>query len=219
LLPDNEMQIIAKKLGPTLTDPVTLLVFSDGGTRARALVALANALSSMNSKIKVEMEEVGNDKNQRTRDLRIHGSPALVLMKDGFARIRYFGVPTDYELPAIADAIVELSAGQAHLTPRATESLSKVRHKANIKVFVLVTCPFCPMVARHAYRAAIASPLVTTEVIDSSVFQELAIRHSVMGVPKVILNDNTDITGAVDEVAFFEKLRDSDQALLDSMYG
>jgi glutaredoxin-like protein len=213
------MQIIAKKLGPALNDPVTLLVFTDGGATGRNLIALANTLSSMNSKIKVEVEEVGNDKNQRTRDLRIHGTPALVLMKDGFARIKYFGVPTEYELPAIVDAIVELSAGQARLAPMATESLSKVRHKANIKVFVLVTCPFCPMVARHAYRAAIASPLVTTEVIDSSVFQELSMRHSVMGVPKIVLNDNTDITGAVDEVAFFEKLRDSDLALLDSMFG
>ncbi|MCU0860482.1 MAG: thioredoxin family protein, partial [Thermoplasmata archaeon] len=101
----------------------------------------------------------------------------------------------------MADAIAELSAGHARLAPMATESLSKVRRKASIKVFVLVTCPFCPTVARHAYRAAIGSPLVTTEVIDSSVFQELSMRHSVMGVPKVILNDNTDITGAVDEVA------------------
>lgn len=219
MLPDHDMQVIAKKLGPALPDPVTLLVFNDGGATAKDMVALANAISSMNSKIKVEIENVSADGSQRMKDLKVREAPALLLLKDGSARIMYLGVPSGYELPAIADAIVELSTGHANLTPRATESLSKVRRKANIKVFVLATCPFCPTVARHAYRAAIASPLVTTEVIDSSVFQELSIRHSVMGVPKVVLNDNTDITGVIDEVAFFEKLRDSDQALLESMYG
>ncbi len=213
------MQLIAKKLGPELKDPVTILVFSDDSPTAREIIAIANTFSSVNSKITVEVEEVTERKGQRMRDLRIDGAPSMVLLKEGFARIRYLGVPSGYELPAMADAIAELSAGHARLAPMATESLSKIRRKANIKVFVLVTCPFCPTVAMHAYRAAIGSPLVTTEVIDSSVFQELSMRHSVMGVPKVILNDNTDITGAVDEVAFFEKLRDADQALLDSMFG
>ena len=40
-----------------------------------------------------------------------------------------------------------------------------------------------------------------------------------MGTPKVILNDNLDITGAMGDVEFFEKLRDSDHSLIDSMYG
>ena len=213
------MQLIAKKLGPELKDQVTLLVFSDGSATANDLTNTASAFSSMNSKVKVEVEDVAEGKNQRMKDLKVEAAPAMVLVKDQFARIKYLGAPLGYELPAIADAIAELSSGHPHLTPKATESLSKVRRKANIKVFVLVTCPFCPTVASHAYRASIASPLVTPEIIDSSVFQELSIRHSVMGVPKVVLNDNTDITGAVDEVSFFEKLRDADQALLDSMYG
>jgi hypothetical protein len=75
------------------------------------------------------------------------------------------------------------------------------------------------MVARHAYRAAIGSPNVSVDIIDSSAFPELAARHSVMGVPKMILNDSMDITGAVDEVAFFEKLHDAYIATLDSMFG
>ncbi|HIJ17853.1 MAG TPA: hypothetical protein HA364_08775, partial [Thermoplasmata archaeon] len=54
---------------------------------------------------------------------------------------------------------------------------------------------------------------------DSSAFKELAARHSVMGVPKMILNDAMDITGAVDEVAFFEKLHEADVATLGSMFG
>ncbi|MCJ7607115.1 MAG: thioredoxin family protein, partial [Thermoplasmata archaeon] len=77
---------------------------------------------------------------------------------------------------------------------------------------------YCPGVARLAYRAAIGSEHVTAEVIDSSMFLDLATRHSVMGVPKTIINDSIDITGIIDDVVFFEKLREADVALLDSIY-
>jgi predicted DsbA family dithiol-disulfide isomerase len=40
-----------------------------------------------------------------------------------------------------------------------------------------------------------------------------------MGVPKMILNDSMDITGAMEETQFFEKLRDADHSLVDSMFG
>jgi predicted thioredoxin/glutaredoxin len=59
---------------------------------------------------------------------------------------------------------------------------------------------------------------VTAEIIDSQMFPDLATRHSVMGVPKIILNDNLDITGAITDVEFFDRLRDSDHALIDSIY-
>lgn len=203
-----------------MKDEVTLQVFVEEGSAAsKDIELLANALAGMSTKILVQTERVEDGRNQRMRELRIEHSPCIVLNKGDFARIRYYGSPTGYETSAFADAIVELSGGAPRLAPETSDKLSRIKRKANIKVFVLTSCPFCPTVARHSYRAAIGSPLVTTEVIDSSVFLDLAARHSVMGVPKVILNDSMDITGAMDEGVFFEKLRDADHALLDSMYG
>jgi alkyl hydroperoxide reductase subunit AhpF len=143
----------------------------------------------------------------------------LILVKGDFSRIRYYGVPAGYEFAPLIDALVELSSMKTPLSPKAKAALQTVRRRANIKIFILTTCTFCPTVARHAFRGAIESPRVTAEVIDSSMFPDLATRHSVLGVPKIILNDNLDITGAITDVEFFEKLRDSDHALLDSIYG
>jgi glutaredoxin-like protein len=203
-----------------MKEDITLLLFFDeGSATAKELIDLANTLSQMTPKIKVDIQPADDGKNPRMRELHIEHWPCLVLVRGDFTRIRYYGIPAGYELPSLIDAIVELSNTKTPLSPMAKSALATVRKRANIKIFVLITCPFCPTVARYAYRAAMESPRVTAEVIDSSMFPDLATRHSVMGVPKVILNDNTDITGAVDEMTFFSKLKDADYALLDSMYG
>ena len=158
-------------------------------------------------------------KNERMRSLHIEYAPCIVLMKGDFARIRYYGVPDGYEVAPLSDAIAELSSSAPKLSASSLSALATVRRRASIKVFILTTCTFCPIVARHAMRAAIASKSVTAEIIDSSVFTELSQKHLVQGVPKVVLNDIMDMTGAVNETTFMEKLRDADHALIDSMFG
>ena len=198
---------------------VPLVVFADESVLAQELIETAKSLAALGQKIKVEVEKVVDGKNQRMRDMRIENYPVLVLTKGEFNRIRYYGLPGGFEISPLSDAIVELSISRTGLSQKAKESLATVRRRANIKIFILTTCVYCPIVARHAYSAAIESPRVTAEIIDSQLFADLAQRHSVMGVPKIILNDNTDITGAVQETDFFRKLKDSDVALIDSIYG
>lgn len=220
ILGDGDRSALERKFGTAMKDEVVLLVFADDSISiSKDLLEVANTLASFSPRIKVQVEKVENGKNQRMSDLRIQNYPVMVVTKGDFSRIRYYGVPAGHEIPPITDAILELSNSHANLSPKARSIMATVRRRANIKVFVLTTCVFCPIVARHAYRAAIESPKVTAEIIDSQLFADLAQRHSVMGVPKIILNDNTDITGAIQEAEFFDKLKDSDIALMDSMYG
>lgn len=219
MLSEGDKLSLQRKFSAGMKDEVTLVVFADDTGVSSDLIETANSLASLGPKIKVQVEKVVDGKNQRMRDMRIENYPVLVVTKGDFNRIRYYGVPSGFEISPISDAIVELSASKAGLSQKARESLATVRRRANIKIFVLTTCVYCPIVARHAYRAAIESPKVTAEIIDSQMFVDLAQRHSVMGVPKIVLNDNTDITGAVQEMDFFQKLKDSDVSLIDSIYG
>lgn len=219
MLSETDINTLKKKFAMGMKDEVTLLLFVDGHSAiSKELVDFSRMIAGFSPKITVEVEESEGGKSKRMKDLRVEYTPCMILVKGDFSRLRYFGVPGGYEMPAITDAIVELSGSPHPLSPKAEEALSRVKRRANIKVFVLYTCPFCPTVVRHAYRAAMGSAKVTAEVIDSSVFTDLAVRHSVMGVPKVVLNDSVDITGAVREEQFFETLLDADHALVDSMY-
>jgi glutaredoxin-like protein len=220
MLSEGDRASLERRFAQGMEDDVTLLLFVDeGSAMEKELTDFANTLAQTNPKIKVDVQKAEDGKNQRMRELHIEHWPCLVLVKGDFTRIRYYGIPAGYELPSLVDAIVELSSMRTTLSPKARSALATVRRKANIKIFILTTCQFCPTVARHAYRGAIESPRVTAEIIDSQMFPDLATRHSVMGVPKIILNDNLDITGAITDVEFFDKLRDSNHALIDSMYG
>lgn len=220
MISDSDRSAIQRKFSMGMKEEISILAFVDEGTSvSKEISDFANTMTGFSPLIKADVQDAQDGKNQRMKDLRIENWPVLVLTKGDFSRIRYYGIPLGYELPAITDAIVELSMAATPLSPKAKYMLSNVRRKANIKVFVLTTCPFCPTVARHAFRGAVESPRVTAEVIDSQMFPDLAARHSVMGVPKIILNDNLDITGAISDVEFFEKLRDSDHSLIDSIYG
>jgi glutaredoxin-like protein len=220
MLSEGDRASLERRFAQGMKDDVTLLLFVDeGSAMEKELTDFANTLAQTNPKIKVDVQKAEDGKNQRMRELHIEHWPCLVLVKGDFTRIRYYGIPAGYELPSLVDAVVELSSMRTTLSPKARGALATVRRKANIKIFILTTCQFCPTVARHAYRGAIESPRVTAEIIDSQMFPDLATRHSVMGVPKIILNDNLDITGAITDVEFFDKLRDSDHALIDSMYG
>jgi glutaredoxin-like protein len=220
MLSEGDRASLERKFAQGMKEDITLLlIFDEGSAIAKELIDLANTLSQITPKIKVDIEPADGGKNPRMRQLHIEHWPCLVLVKGDFARIRYYGIPAGYELPSLIDAIVELSSTSTPLSPKAKSALATVRRRANIKIFILTTCQFCPTVARHAYRGAIESPRVTAEIFDSHMFPDLATRHSVMGVPKIILNDNLDITGAITDVEFFDKLRDSDHALIDSIYG
>ncbi len=217
-LSEAERSAIQQRLG-LMKAEVTILAFIGDDAISKGLEDFSRSVASLGPRIKLDIQNVEAGKNPSMTTHHVSRWPIALLVKGDFSRIRYYGVPLGYEVPAFLDALVELSSSSTALSPKAKTALSTVRRKANIKVFVLPTCPFCPTVARHAYRGAIESPLVTAEVIDSQMFPDLATRHAVMGVPKIVLNDNLDITGAISDVEFFEKLRDSDHALLDSMYG
>jgi glutaredoxin-like protein len=220
ILSAAEKDNISRRLAQGMRDEVTLLFFVDGTTLlSEELKEFGNMMASLSQKIRVDVQTADDGKNEKMRQLHIENWPCMILVKGDFSRIRYYGIPLGYELPPVVDALIELSSSTTPLSPVAKTALSTVRRRANIKLFVLQTCHFCPTVARHSYRAAIESKNVTAEIIDSSLFPDLAARHSVMGVPKIILNDNMDITGAMVEADFFEKLRDSDHSLIDSMYG
>lgn len=198
---------------------IILQIFIDKESSiSKQLEAFARSYVSSNPSVGLDVQFVEDGRNEEMQSLRIEYWPCIVVRKGNFSRIRYYGIPDGFELQPLADAIAELQKGGSALPRPIKDALVNIRRRANIKVFVLPTCNFCPVMARLAYRVAIESPRITSEVIDSSTFVEWSQKHLVMGVPKVVLNDNTDITGAVNEEQFLEKLRDADHALIDNIY-
>lgn len=66
--------------------------------------------------------------------------------------------------------------------------------------------------ARAAYSMAIANPNIFASVVEVQEFPELARQYRVMGVPKTVINNTSELTGVVPEEvlmgAIFQTLHD-----------
>ena len=54
---------------------------------------------------------------------------------------------------------------------------------------------------------AMESDKIKTEAVEAVEFPHLAMRYSVQGVPKTVINEETWVEGAVTEAALVEELR------------
>lgn len=60
--------------------------------------------------------------------------------------------------------------------------------------------------ARAAFQMAMASPMITAEVIEVQEFPELAQKYQIRGVPMTVVNDRETLMGAVPAIHLVEAL-------------
>lgn len=65
-----------------------------------------------------------------------------------------------------------------------------------IQVFVISTCPCCPRDLLLAHKLAMASDLITADMVEATEFPHLTNMCHVYGVPRTVINDVIYIDGA-----------------------
>ena len=58
-----------------------------------------------------------------------------------------------------------------------------------------------------AHQMAVEFGNVTADIIEANEFPEISRRYGVSGVPKVVINDSVEFTGAVPEPAFVSAIQ------------
>ena len=57
-----------------------------------------------------------------------------------------------------------------------------------------------------AHKMAIESEHITADMVESTEFPHLAIKYNVRGVPRIVVNEETHIEGALPEQAFVDEV-------------
>ena len=57
---------------------------------------------------------------------------------------------------------------------------------------------------RLAHQLAVESEHITADMVEAMEFPQLAMRYSVMGVPKTVVNETASIDGMMDEGSFVD---------------
>jgi glutaredoxin-like protein len=207
LIPDDKKELLKADFKEKLVDPVKIVMFTQevecrfcADTRK-----LVQEFPPLSDKITVEIHDFLADAAY-AKELGVDKIPALAILGKKDYGVRIYGIPYGYELQTFIEAIINVSKGKTDLSENTKKILSEVKMPVHIKVFTTLTCPHCPVAAAEAVKLAVESDMVKADVIDSSEFPDLAMKYNVIGVPKVVINENVEFTGAFSEDIFAENV-------------
>ena len=152
--------------------------------------------------IKVEIYDFVKDA-EKAKEYRIDKVPVVAIVGKKDYGIRYYGIPYGYEFNTFVENIVNVSKESTNLLEETKQKLRSIDKPVHIQVFITLTCPYCPVAASLAHKFALESNgMVRSDVIDVTEFPHLGHKYSVMGVPKIVINEQTELVGAVPEAQF-----------------
>ncbi|MHA1187520.1 MAG: protein disulfide oxidoreductase [Candidatus Heimdallarchaeota archaeon] len=173
-----------------MKEPVTIRVFStkDHCLLCNEMLDLVKTVGELSAKITIEHCECQDD-DPIAKKYNITKHPALVIEGDEDYGIKIFGVPAGKEFTTLIESIMIVSSRDPVLSPEVKDLLKKIDKPVNLKVFVTLQCPYCPAMVIRAHKLALASDMITAEMIEASQFQELSAEFDIFGVPNTIIND------------------------------
>ncbi len=169
---------------------------------------LMEEIASLSDKISVEVYDFVKDK-QKVEEYKVDKIPAVVVKGEKDYGVRFYGIPMGYEFMSLVEAISAVSAGESGLSEDTKEELQNLKAPVHIQVFVTLTCPYCMRAVQLAHKLAIESDLVTADMVESAEFPHLAQKYGVFAVPKIIVNEDIQLEGALPEVTFVENVMKS----------
>lgn len=195
--------------------PVRIVMFTQGDGGAlecdycEQTRELAQEVSELSDMITLEVRDFQSD-GSLAQTYGVDKIPAMVLLADGDPPtdhgIRLFGVPAGYEFSTFIEDLRMLGSGDPALSEDTEKALGRLTHPVHIQVFVTPTCPYCPRAVVLAHKLAMASDMVTADMVEATEFPHLANKYQVQGVPRTVINESIHVEGAVPESALVAKL-------------
>jgi len=205
LIPEEHKIHIKENLQEHMKDLVRLLVFTQEMEcqfckETRELVQ--EVASLVPDKINVEIYDFVKDA-EKAKEYNVDKVPAIAIVGTKDYGVRYYGIPYGYEFNPFIDNLINVSKGTTNLSEETKTKLKSLDKPVHIQVFVTLTCPYCPVAAGLSHKLAIESNgMVKSDVIEVAEFPHLGQKYSVMGVPKIVINERTELVGAVPEAQF-----------------
>ncbi|MFN2136738.1 MAG: protein disulfide oxidoreductase [Candidatus Promineifilaceae bacterium] len=197
-----------------LSHPVKLVVFTQEFEcqYCRETRQIAEEVTELSDQITLEVYDLMADK-EIAEQYNVDKIPATIVMAGGEEPldygIRYFGIPSGYEFSSLIHDILMVGDGDPGLAAETEAWLADLTEPVHFQVFVTPTCPYCPQAVLLAHKMAMASDLVTADMVEATEFPQLSMKYSVMGVPRTVINESTHIEGAVPEPMLLDKMKEA----------
>lgn len=205
LTPEVEKEI--REVFKELKEPVELVVFTQEleCQFCRENRQLAEEITNLSPLLKLSVYNFITDKD-KALEYWVDMVPAIVVKGEKDYGLKFYGIPSGYEFNSLIETIKMASLRDSGLSEKTKEALRGLSKPVDIKVFVTLTCPYCPAAVKLAQRFAFESSFIQACMIDAAEFPHLAHKYDVYAVPKTILNDAISFEGALPEDLFLMEI-------------
>lgn len=169
-----------------LKNPVKIVLRKGDNKLSEKLEKILKEVSTLSEKLSFEISD----------RLDCIDYPCFSIFKDNKdIGIRYMGSIEGGEFKNLIDSIKLVSTGDIQLEDRTLSFLEELDKPIDLKVFITISCGWCPPTVLKCYNFTLANPNIRTTVIDCFSFPELANRYNVITVPKIVINDKVELVG------------------------
>lgn len=213
LLKEEDRQHLIQEFA-ALQQPVKIVVFTQEFEcqYCRETRQIAEELADLSTLISLEIHDFVEDK-EIAEQYNVDKIPATILMLDGDSPkdygIRYYGIPSGYEFSSLVEDVLMIGAGDAGLSPDTEQWLAGLDQPLHLQVFVTPTCPYCPRAVLLAHQLALASDLISADMVEATEFPQLSMKYNVMGVPRTVINETVYQEGAAPEALILAKMQEA----------
>ncbi|NQT24055.1 thioredoxin family protein [candidate division KSB1 bacterium] len=210
ILQENDKIQIKERLR-SLSKPVKLLYFTQqilGQCQfCTETESLLKEVCDLSDRLNLEIYNFVND-THLVEEYGIDKIPATAIIGESDHGIRFFGIPSGYEFATFLETLLLVSDDKSGLAGSISKEIRQIDQSIQLQVFATPTCPYCPKAALTAIQFAIENPLISASIVEISEFPHIAQKYSVMGVPKVVINETHSFDGALPEELFLEKIQE-----------
>ena len=169
-----------------LKNPVKIVLRKGDNKLSEKLEKILKEVSTLSEKLSFEISD----------RLDCIDYPCFSIFKDNKdIGIRYMGSVEGGEFKNLIDSIKLVSTGDIQLEDRTLSFLEELDKPIDLKVFITISCGWCPPTVLKCYNFTLANLNIRTTVIDCFSFPELANRYNVITVPKIVINDKVELVG------------------------
>ncbi|HMK65920.1 MAG TPA: FAD-dependent oxidoreductase [Thermodesulfobacteriota bacterium] len=169
---------------------------------------VVKAASDLSKKIVFTELDLGHELATR---YQVTEAPTI-LIDPSTVNIRWLGAPIGHETESFFLALHLVGHRRSGLSDQALQVLSEITEPRHIKLFVSLTCPYCPQQVKNGLQAAVEKPeLISLEIIDVQAKPALAEKYKAYGTPTVFANEQLIAQGAQPEELFMASLKKLEQ--------
>ncbi len=207
----EQAQAKMRALFAEMPQAVPLILFSHPGSEdvfSRAVKEIIRAVQKFTPKVSLEEYDLNH---KLARKWGVDHWPTLLFDPEHF-HIRWQGAPLGEEGRAFVEALVMMGYRKSNATEQSKKILERLQSKRDIRLFVSITCPYCPQQVVNALKAAIEKPdIVSLDIVDVQANPVLAEKYSAYGVPVTYANEKRIAQGAQPEELFMLSLEKLEQ--------